>query len=269
MKRQPRMVACLTSSWVAVASAMFCHPGAALAQEVPLSTELVVQVDHGRALSEVADQLEKRFGVVVTYEDAPWVAASDIADVTQLVIRANGPGKAAPPGPVLVPRNAVLDFSYPLDPASGRPRDFSALIDAMLASYDAGGNPGQFRVENDGNFYHLIPARVQAPDSKWRDVAPPLSTRIDLPDEERTIDDTLDLVMAQINRSSEFRVTWGWYPLNLFVHTKVRFAANGVPARDVIRGLLRLVPNRMTWRLNFDPMDRFYALSFVGLPGSN
>ncbi|HRC83970.1 MAG TPA: hypothetical protein PK413_00005 [Thermoanaerobaculia bacterium] len=228
-----------------------------------------IAVEDPRPLSAAATELEKRFGVVVTYEDAPWIAQRDLADVTAELVRRNGAGQPPPPQPVMVPRSGRLELRYSLEAVAGQPTDPAQLAAELVAQHEASGNPGRFRVEQAEGFLHLIPTQVQKDDGSWMEVQSPLSVLVTLPDEERSIDQAMDLILEQVNRAAKEKVVWGFYPLNLFVQTRVRVAAKALPARDVMRELLQLAPYRFTWKMNFDPMSRQYFLSFVALPGSN
>ncbi len=230
-------------------------------------SRVAIAVDDHRPLSALADELEKRYQIVITYEEPAWVAATDVEDVTQAIIQANGPGKAAPAVPIIGPRKAAVSFEYALDPAKGRPTDYADLLSALLFQYDAAGAPGQFRFEGGDGIYHLIPARLTDENGQWAAVQPVLSTPVRLADEERTVDDTLDEIVAQLNEASQVKVGWGFVPLNLFNQTRIRLSVDGVPAREVMRQILELLPRRATWRLNYDPTTKRYYLSFLLLPG--
>jgi len=246
-----------------------CWATAALGQPLaPDPPGLTLSVDDHRPLSVLADELEKRLPVVVTYEEGPWSASKDLQDVTRAVIEANGPKKAAPAVAVIVPRKAAVSFSYPFDLHKARPADYADLLSALLSQYEAAGAPGRFRFEGGDGIYHLIPANLEGKDGKWAAVSPVFSTPVHLADVERTVDATLDEVVAQLNASSPVPVVWGFVPLNLFVRTKVRLSADGVPARQVLRQILESLPRRVTWRLNYDPTTKRYYLSFLPRPGS-
>src|SRR5262245_45054457 len=96
--------------------------------QAPAIDRLALAVDDHRPLGLLADELEKRYQVVITYEEAPWAAAADLEDVTEAIIRSNGPGKAAPAVPIIGPRKAAVSFEYALDPTKGRPTDFDDLL---------------------------------------------------------------------------------------------------------------------------------------------
>jgi hypothetical protein len=224
-------------------------------------------VDDHRPLAALASELEKRLPIVVTYEDGPWVAATDVEDVTAAIIKSNGSEKAAPKEPVVVPRRMAITFEYALDKAGGRPTDPEDLLSTLLRQYEAAGGPGRFRVEGRNGIYHLVPASLKDAKGRWVDASPVFSTPVKLADEERTVDHTLDEIVAQLNESSPVKIGWGFVPLNLFNQTRIRLAADGVPAREVLHQILEQLPRRVTWLLNYDPSTKRYYLSFLLLPG--
>ena len=189
---------------------------------------LSITVNDHRPLAALASELEKRYQIVVTYEESPWVAAADVEDVTDAIAKANGPGRAAPSVRVIVPRKAAVSFEYALAPATGRPTDYADLLSALLRQYDAAGAPGQFRFEGDNGIYHLIPSRLENVKGQLADTSPVFSLPVRLPDQERTVDATLDAIIAQLNESSPVKIGWGLVPLNLFNQTRIRLAADGV-----------------------------------------
>lgn len=251
----------------ALLAASLLFPAVLPAQPADRAPGLSITVNDHRPLAALAGELEKRYQIVVTYEEGPWVDAADVEDVTAAIIKSNGPGKAAPPVPVIVPRKMAVTFDYAIDPVKGRPTDQSDLLSALLRQYEAAGGPGKFRVEGRDGIYHLVPDSLKNAKSQWVNASPVFSTPVKLADEERTVDDTLNEIVDQLNASSPVKVGWGFVPLNLFNQTRIRIAADGVPAREVMHRILEQLPRRVTWRLNYDPTTKKYYLSFLPLPG--
>lgn len=243
-------------------------PAIGWAQAGPVAPDrLVLSVDDYRPLSVIATELQKRYAVAITYEEGPWAAADDLEDVTESFILSNGPGKAAPPKPVIGPRRAAVSFEYALDPAKRRPTDWEDLLAALLFQYDLADGPGRFRLEAGRDVFHLIPEQLKDAAGKWQPVAPVLSTPVHLEDAERSAEETIAEVVRQVNEASPVEVRWVWAPTNVFRQTTVRLAADGVPAREVMRQVLELLPRRVSWILNYDPTTARYYLSFPLLPG--
>ena len=110
--------------------------------------------------------------------------------------------------------------------------------------------------------------QVEDAEGHWQIVSPVLDTVIHLAARERTVGDTLDEILAQLS-DSPGNVGWGFVPLNLFNQTRIRMVAEGVPAREVMRSILEELPQRITWRLNYEPMSKRYLLSFLVLADAN
>jgi hypothetical protein len=240
---------------------------AASGQEAADASRLSLSIDDCRPLAALADELERRDQIVITYEDAPWVAPTDVEDFTRAITESN-PGKVAPLVRVIGPRKAAISFKYDLDPVKGHPTDYADLLSALLLQYEAADAPGRFRFEGGDGIYHLIPSRLRDLEGHWAAASPVLSTPVRLADQERTVDDTLNEIVAQLNESSPVEVCWGFVPLNLFFQTHIRLGADSVPAREVMRQILALLPLRVTWRLNYDPTFNRYSLNFLLLSGS-
>jgi hypothetical protein len=256
-----------TAKWAFLALPAVLWTVAASGQQVLDDTpRLVVSVDDHRPLSALADQLEKRYPIVITYEEGPWAADADVEDVTPRVITRSS-GSGAPAVRVMVPRKAAVSFEYAHDAAREGPQGYDDLLTALLRQYDASGAPGEFRFEGENGIYHLIPARLENAKGQWAEASPVFSLPVRLADEERTVDDTLDEIVAQLNAVSPVKIGWGFVPLNLFNQTRIRIAADGVPAREVLHRILEMLPRRVTWRLNYDPTTTRYYLSFLPLPG--
>ncbi len=132
--------------WITLA-ALFAFGGgfAGAVEETP--SLLTIRVDDHRPLAALAGELEKRFPIVVTYEEGPWAAAADVEDLTRAIIESNGPGRPAPVIPIIGPRKAAVSFEYTLDPAEDKPTGYADLLSALVAQYNSSGAPGTFRFE--------------------------------------------------------------------------------------------------------------------------
>ena len=120
------------------------------------TADLAISVEAHRPLAALADELEKRYRIVVTYEDCPWMNASDLQSVRQVIIAPNGPGPSGPSKAVNAPRKVAVAFSYTA-PADNQLVDVSEVLSAFLRQYHGADAPGRFRVEGGRGRYHLIP----------------------------------------------------------------------------------------------------------------
>lgn len=209
---------------------------------------LTISVNTSRPLAAIADEFERRYPIVVTYEEGEWVNPEDL--------------ELAERFPIMIPRKAAVTFHYPR-PADGGTVAVADVLAELLFQYHAADAPGRFRLEGSNGLYHLIPAQFKDYKCDWQVPWLVLDTRVYLEEKERTINDTLDEIMIQLNQSSPVKTGWGFVPLNLFVQNRVRIGADGIPAREVLRRIVQQVPRRVTWRLMYDPTTVRYYLSFV------
>lgn len=127
--------------------------------------ELQLSVSDPRPVAAAALELERRHGIPISYEDAPYAYTSDTEDVT-LKVRQDldkyPPGKAPP---VLIPRLGAIELSYAVDKESGRPVDLDAVLQAVIDTHGRNGNAGKFKivhsVEGSLRMTQLVPIQVR------------------------------------------------------------------------------------------------------------
>lgn len=215
-------------------------------------------VNFPRPLAEVADQLEKRFGVPVTYEDPPYLYPGDIVDLRLQPFESH----VDRDHPTWIPRLGRIDLTYTLSDTRNLDELAAALEQAIVAHTD-NGNAGSFRLERRGEILSLIPIATTGPDGRQRLIEPLLDTEISLPAGSRPSRELLDLVMAEIHRRCECKV---YLPFSLGMVRPVDSPGIPEPARDALRRLLAAQPMKLTWRLFYDPQSSAYFLSIVPAP---
>src|SRR4051812_8563367 len=164
------------------------------------TSRLDISVDDPRPLAACMDEIERKFGWVVTYEDPAYLNASEISDVTSSVRR---DGKSYPR--VLVPRGGPFAFSYAL-PTDGSSADRAALLQSLLAAYQANGNPGFFRALAEGASFHIVPTKVLNESGVLADYVPPLETLISLESGERTLVEVVQAIVAAVSSQSGSKI---------------------------------------------------------------
>lgn len=120
-----------------------------------VADRLVIQVEDPRPLGEAIWLLEQKFGWWITYEDPPYLADSDMWDVTAPEVRAASPTRRA-----FVPRANPIRLEFPLPP-SGAPESPRSVLEALLDRNREAGNPGVFRVLESGAMYHVVPVATR------------------------------------------------------------------------------------------------------------
>jgi hypothetical protein len=224
-----------------------------------------------RSLGAAVDTLVCRHGLFLNYEDAPWVAEEDLQELLPLPrseSTAGGgvPAPRRPPNRITAPANERLDFEYAEDPETELPLDAHDVLESLVEAHRQQGGHGRFRVErmNDG-IAAIVPSETLDERGRWVPTEPVLSRQVTFPAERRSVEELFDLVLAELNRDSPFRIGYGWLPLNAVRQTNVEFGAHGEAARDVLVRALRALPYRYYLILNFDPRGRTYILNVAAV----
>ena len=224
------------------------------------ASRLDIAVDDPRPLAACIDEIERKFGWVVTYEDPAYLSASEINDVTASVRR---DGKSYPR--VLVPRGGPFTFSYALPTDGGSSADRAALLQALLSAYGANGNPGFFRVLTEGSSFHIVPTKVLNESGVLADYVPPLETLISLESGERTLVEVVQSIVAAVSSESGSKIMVGATPTNA-MHVRVHVDGVKQRARVLLAQYLAFAQRRISWRLFYDPGMKLYVLNLHWVP---
>ncbi len=109
---------------------------------------------HGpRPLADVVRTLERRHGIVITYEDPPYLHDSQRADVTDAIRRT----KEVTSPRVFVPRGGPFSFEYTLRPEAPRAQ-MPFVVSTLLEEYRSTHYAGAFRMLRTGDMFHVVPS---------------------------------------------------------------------------------------------------------------
>lgn len=211
-------------------------------REQPLEFSAVFDA---RPLAAVISQLETRYGWIITYEDPPYEAAADLDDVTLDVARDPQNFK----GKVLVPRRRRFDFKYP---KADQPRA-EDLLAAVIRDYNLAGNNDAFRLLRTGAFFHVVPSVSDDKNGTPTSRQSRLDVRVTIPDAERSVLKTVELVVDHVRELIGVPVVMGQVPTNFLAQKKLRTDATNEPARDVLVRALTSTGRDLSWRLTCDP----------------
>jgi hypothetical protein len=217
-------------------------------------------VDDPRPVASGAEQLEARYGWVITYEDPQWLAPSEIRDVTDSVRRdAQGlsPQMRSMLPRVLIPRGGSFVFSLPLNGSS----DQLVVVQNLLAAYASAGNPGTFRVLQSPGAMHIIPVTARDATEQSAPQHPVLDATISLEKRSWTGAAFLEAFCKQLTLVSGQRVEVGIFPINTLGQFQADYDAWDEPARDVLSRFLHSIGPGYSWQLFFDPSGRSYYLN--------
>src|SRR5258705_4950464 len=231
-----------------------------------------LSVNNGRPVAEAAWELEKRYGWVITYEDPIYVHGSEINDVTLQVRRDLDKYKPGQAPKVLVPKGGSLAITFKLTSDDNTPVRPESVVQKLLEVNGAAGNGGSFRLEVSGPIVHVIPTAYKNSAGTLVPLQPVLDSLISIPAEERTGMQSLEALCAAVSEVTQTKVVVGTADVNLFAGHSYQLGAKDEKARDFLVRLLgnvrvagRLDDTDLSWRLLFDPTEKFYALNIHGV----
>jgi hypothetical protein len=221
-----------------------------------------IGVDDPRPLAKAIRTLEDRHGIVITYEDPPYVHQSQIADVTDSVARSPMPKGRR----VLVPRGGPLEFAYTLGP-SGSSAQMHHVLDRLVAEYDARGYDGRFRVFRSGEHFHVVPTVRRDRNGNPEAYGAILSTEISI-SRQGTAREVLTEIAAALTNRTGAAVFLGTIPMGRSMLQVVSISAEKEPARSVLLRTLAATGARLSWALYYGPESSppRYVLNVHGVP---
>jgi hypothetical protein len=220
--------------------------------------QVSVLANSPRPLDQAVAAIRRQYGWIVDYEDPPY-DSHDLVDDTD-------PGwREAHPNAKGVTRVAGGTFTTVFSLGSDMntlPPDRERVLDKVLADYETSGNPGVFTLTKEGaDRYAVVGVGVKDSNGSEKKVAPILDNRIVLPLQERTVGDTLQLILRALSEKSEFKVVLGSAPINLILQTKVKLGGDERSARELLTQLATATRFPMVWRLLYDADPGWYFMN--------
>jgi hypothetical protein len=159
----------------------------------------------------------------------------------------------------LVPRGGTVTVVVPTTPDAKQAINPAYVIQAVISSYEARGNAGQFTVVRFGeNEFSIVPTKAEDKAGRLVDQVSPLDLKISFPEDERSLPATVDLISQAIRvrpiRFDSSPETYSRAP-------RVRVGAENETARDVLARALRIPGGtKFSFHLNYMPDVRFYVI---------
>lgn len=212
---------------------------------IPPSSTTVVR-GH-RPLMYALEILERKCGWLITYEDPVWQFAGDIEQI--------GSPPRAGLRRILVPRAGTLEMPALPGPADEEPDRF-ALLARLFQAYEQAGNPGFFRVVDEGGILHVLPAFSRDARGQKTAVVPLLDTPIHIPIPETTPSLAIRAILDQVERARGVPIIselGSRFDRAVFGPVQVRVDARGQTARSLLLKILKESNQSWTWRLLCSP----------------
>jgi hypothetical protein len=222
-----------------------------------------LSVNGARPVKLAAETLEKKYSWIITYEDPPYVHESELVDVTEKVRRDLDKFKPGQAPKVFTPKGGELAFEYDIESATKKPADSAAVVQQLLDTYAIAGNPGVFRLERDGQRFHIIVAASKDKDGVLVSRQSVLDAVITVPAQKRNGLELLNAICAAISEASRTRVVVGGAPLNLLYRHQTESGAKNQRARDFLTNELDRITGqaKLSWQLLYSAGMKTYFLN--------
>ena len=233
--------------------------------------DLVMAVHSPRPVLRAAMALEKRYGYVITYEDPQYTNADDLTDVAASVRKDYSKFASGAAPKLMVPKTGdlTLHLSASSSISSG---DLSALLTELVRGQQSRGRGGHFRVDQDGDAFHIVPTEVRDRTGNWSPHSSLLDTPISLPVQQRTERELYRAIAAQISStahvSMDVAVNGGFAMGFARPEPVTNIGATTEPARRVLMRALQIHPTKRTWALLHAPESGYnqFSLNILDIP---
>jgi hypothetical protein len=237
---------------------------------------IVLRVLSGRPVFRAVLKLQEEYGYAITYEDPPYRFRGDLHDVASVVRKDYDKFPPDHRPVLLVPRTVELDLTFPVALTVGGPQGMHAILAKLVEAADLIGSGGRFRVEQDGDVFHVIPVDVRDRNGNWMGYEALLDANISLPLRDRTEEDLYKNLAVEVGAQKSVQLTArvnGGIVMGHqapAVHTNI--GASNERARDVLTRAIQSHPGgKRTWTLMPFPElgEQVYGLNIQDLPRKN
>lgn len=210
-----------------------------------------------RPVGAAMQMLERKYGVVITYEDPPYIHETDVEDQTSPAWKQTHPN-----GPrALIPKSGSLKITYQMPPGPIKPDEIRSVIQKFLDAHAEKHNPGRFRVQQEGEMFHVLPIQVRESSGSLVSVNSILDTPISFPQQTRTLNETLEVITNSVSKARGIKFVIGTVPMNLLFRTSSRQGATNEKARGALISALKATNSELSWRILYGPGMKWYVLN--------
>lgn len=240
-----------------VAAFSFCQTpatssGDSAAKAATASAPMTVTGKGARPLEQALDGVRVKYGWLVSYEDPQYLVAKDLKDSVAV------PNSKIPAG-------TFFSADIPAADTAGNPPEEKSL-QALVDAYNHSNNPGRFELRK-GEDSAMTVVGVGESDDKGgvSSQKPLLDTVITIPEAERSIGATVELLCKAVADETHMPVTVGVTPRAVVDFTNVKAGGTKVPARTILAQAIAASTHPIYWRLLYDPDAKGFMLNIHGL----
>jgi hypothetical protein len=214
---------------------------------------------------EVAKALENKYGWRITYEDAPLENSRELKDITSPLYKSTHPD---PLDVTLVPQARPFTFSWK---TTNRGYNRQEILDQCVGQHNKiSQNPGQFHSYQQGSVSHIVASEFRRKDGSMVSVKSPLDTVVSFPVEERTLLQTVSLILSTVESRNGTHILVGMMPGHVMANN-ISVGAERITARDAMLVALNASDARnlemglpllqMSWAMLFQADEQAYYLN--------
>lgn len=209
-----------------------------------------------RSLMAALLEIQKATGTPISYEEPPYESSADLVRTTPT----SHPGLR----PMLVARTIPNAVVVPL-PGLGSASDPVVFVGAILNAYHKAGLPGRYKVVRRKNAIDVVPSEVAGFNGGMKALSPIMSRPVAFPYAERSVAETLQLLVDAISKAAGREVKLLMNPFT-GIPTRIAFSASGSSIADELSGLAaRMGIPAVSYLLAFDPNDNSFYLTVKGI----
>jgi hypothetical protein len=240
----------------------------AVAIGIPVRAQvpLKISVNQRRPLEAALDQLEKKLGIPINYEDPKLACSSEIEDVTDQV-QSPAQKVANPNVRIVVPKKGTISVDSVVS-ATPQIADALSLATELRLQYEANGYPGRFTVKQVGSVPTVEPVSTRGGDCAWATVTPVMETSISFPAQARNAGDTLSVILKTVAEKVGVKIATASVPVIAFMNRSITLGANDEPANTVLVKLFEQLssgPAAYSYHLFYDPGLKYYLIDIAAV----
>jgi hypothetical protein len=238
---------------------------------VPENGSMRLTIDSARPVARAVLTLETRYNYVITYEDPRYTSEDDLVDAGPTVRKNYSGSRPAEEQELLVPKAGKLTLLLPAS-SSISSGELAKVLHELIGLQTASTYGGHFRIEQNGDVFHVIPAEVRNHEGNWTPQGSLLDTRISLPVQDRSEKELYRAIAAAVSTAAHVSMgvvlNNGWVIGPVEPKRTISMGAVSEPARSVLMRALGLSSMRRTWALLHTTEDgsNVFSLNILDLP---
>ena len=228
-----------------------------------LPNSVTITANDARPLAQALAALSEEYAWVVDFEAPPFYSKYDLVDDTDAKWRAAHPATKG----VTAIAGGSFQSQFPENSnAASSPAEEEHILDTIVSDYNAGANPGRFRVVNEGDGrFAIVGISVKGDNGQDQPVNPILDTLISIPTDTRDAYTTIETILNALTVESGTKVALFTAPTNALAHSQVTVGGQNIPARILLLQTLSAAKVKLYWRLYYDHDVNMYGFSLLSL----